>query len=375
MRIEISSSGFGGAAISELQSNLNTYIGDAESILESFKTIKESTAGLNGGAGNLQEALENIDSRARTEESKIQDAKAIQNRVIDFVRLAVRVDQSVSEKVNCNKDELYRVNPWLKPTTSVEEEIPWYEQAWNWLCGAGETVVEGAKQAWNWISDTAVKAWNGIVAFYNEHKKIIDTVLIVVGAVVAIAAVIATGGLAGAALVPLLTALGASTAVASAISATVAVIAVVSTVAASTLNIFDVWMEIDNPMFNGWQKGLNITSAVSNILYSVGGIYNSIKGYKMFSRIDWSGYPEGAQKPTGFYRVLEGEEYDAARKLANTTNNKLHRLNPDLAGLQIHEIHPVKFGGSPDNILNKLFLTPEEHSKFTVFWNRFMRGL
>ena len=43
MRIEISSSGFGGAAVSELQSDLGSYIGDAESVLSSFKTIKEST--------------------------------------------------------------------------------------------------------------------------------------------------------------------------------------------------------------------------------------------------------------------------------------------------------------------------------------------
>lgn len=375
MRIEISSGGVGGVAVSELQRDLSTYIDNATSVIACFKTVKGSTSGLNGGVGNLEGALSSVDSRVQSEETKLQDAKNIQNRIDGFIDLATIVDNSVSEKVNKNKNELYRVNPWLKPTTSVEEEIPWYEQAWNWLCGAGETVVEGAKRAWNWVSDTAAKAWNGIVAFYNEHKKIIDTVLIVVGAVAAIAAVIATGGLVGAALVPLLTALGASTAIASAISATVAIIAVVSTVAASTLNIFDVWMEIDNPTFNGWQKGLNITSAVSNILYSIGGIYNSIKGYKLFSRIDWSGYPEGAQKPTGFYRVLDGEEYDVARKLANTTNNKLHRMNPNLAGLQIHEIHPVKFGGSPDNILNKLFLTPEEHAKFTVFWNRFMRGL
>lgn len=170
MRIEISSSGFGGAAVSELQSDLGSYIGDAESVLSSFKTIKESTIGLNGGAGNLQGALENVDSRVRTEEGKIQEAKTIQKKVNEFVSLASRIDQSVSEKVNSNKEELYRVNPWLKPATSVDEEVPWYEQAWNWLCGAGEAITDGAKQVWNWVSDTATKAWKGIVEFYQEYK-------------------------------------------------------------------------------------------------------------------------------------------------------------------------------------------------------------
>lgn len=275
MRIEISSSGFGGAAVSELQSDLGSYIGDAESVLSSFKTIKESTIGLNGGAGNLQGALENVDSRVRTEEGKIQEAKTIQKKVNEFVSLASRIDQSVSEKVNSNKEELYRVNPWLKPATSVDEEVPWYEQAWNWLCGAGEAITDGAKQVWNWVSDTATKAWKGIVEFYQEYKKIIDTVLIVVGAVLAVVAVIGSGGLA---LVPLLGALGLSTAAATAISTIVAVVAVVSTVVAAGMNIADTWLEIDSPMFNTVQKVLNITSTVTNLAYSIGNIYNSIKG-------------------------------------------------------------------------------------------------
>ena len=277
MKIEISSSGFGGAAVSELQNDLGAYIGDVESVLSSFKTIKESTIGLNGGVGNLQRALENVDSRVRTEEGKIQEAKTIQKKVNEFVSLASRIDQSVSEKVNSNKEELYRVNPWLKPATSVDEEMPWYEQAWNWLCGAGEAITDGAKQVWNWISDTATKAWNGIVEFYQEYKKIIDTVLIVVGAVLAVVAVIGSGGLA---LVPLLGAWGLSTATATAISIIVAVVAVVSTVGSAGMNAADIWLEIDSPMFNTVQKVLNITSTVSNLAYSIGNIYNSIKGVK-----------------------------------------------------------------------------------------------
>lgn len=158
---------------------------------------------------------------------------------------------------------------------SVNEEIPWYEQAWNWLCGTGETIVDGAKQAWNWVSDTAVKAWNGIVEFYQEHKKVIDTILIVVGAIAAIAAVVVTGGVA---LVPLLGVLGVSTATAVAISTAVAVTAVISTVGASVLNLVDIWCEIDNPIFNSFQKALNIVSTVTNLAYSIGNIYNSIKG-------------------------------------------------------------------------------------------------
>ena len=92
------------------------------------------------------------------------------------------------------------------------------------------------------------------------------------GAVAAIAAVIVTGGVA---LVPLLGALGVSTATAIAIGTAVAV---VSTAAGSILNLIDVWCEIDNPIFNTFQKTLNIISTVTNLTYSIGNIYNSIKG-------------------------------------------------------------------------------------------------
>lgn len=275
MRIEISSGSFGDAAVSELQSNFATYINDAESIISSFKTVKESTIGLNGGVGNLQGALDNVDSRIQYEDNKLQEAKNVQNKVNEFISLAARVDDSVSGKVDNNKNEFYRVNPWLKPAVSVEDEIPWYEQAWDWLCGTGEAITYGAKKVWDWVADTAVKAWNGIVEFYQEYKKIIDTVLIAIGAIVAVVAVISTGGLA---LVPLLGALGVSTTVATTISTVVAVVAVVSTIGASGLNIIDTWMEIDSPGFNMIQKVFNITSTVSNITYSIGNIYNSIKG-------------------------------------------------------------------------------------------------
>ena len=358
--------------VMQYQADLSNMIMDAESMLNSFKIVKQSTVSLNGGAGTLVSAADDIDKRIQKEELKRNSAIEVKNKSNDFLELAQRVDNNVSSLVNKNKEELYCVNPWLRPATSVEKEKPWYEKTWDWLCGKGEALVDGAKKAWNWIGDTAKKAWDGLVEFYQEHKKIIDTVLIVVGAVVAIAAVIGTGGLA---LVPLLTTLGLAEGMATAISITVAVVAVVSTVGSSVMNVIDTWAEIDNKQFNAWQSVFNWTSVISNGFYSIGHIFNSIKGYKQFNRLDWSEYPEGAKKPKGYYRLLEGDEYDAARKVANDVNRNIHKMNPEYAGLQIHEIHPVKFGGSPSNWNNKVVLTPSEHAKYTVFWNRIMKGL
>lgn len=95
-----------------------------------------------------------------------------------------------------------------------------------------------------------------------------------------------------------------------------------------------------------------------------------------FNLMNWSKYPSWAPKPTGTVRVLTGAEYEAARKAANAANAALRRTNPAAyAGKQIHEIAPVKFGGSPTDASNKMALTPAQHSDITNFWNQLMRDL
>ena len=48
---------------------------------------------------------------------------------------------------------------------------------------------------------------------------------------------------------------------------------------------------------------------------------------------------------------------------------------PELKGLHIHEIHPVKFNGSPTDLGNKMIVTPAEHYELNTFWNRAMRSM
>ncbi len=58
-----------------------------------------------------------------------------------------------------------------------------------------------------------------------------------------------------------------------------------------------------------------------------------------------------------------------ARNLANSTNQSLRNSNPSFfKGLEIHEIQPVKFNGSPTDLTNKLFLSPTEHKSYTKYW-------
>ena len=95
-----------------------------------------------------------------------------------------------------------------------------------------------------------------------------------------------------------------------------------------------------------------------------------------FSVSNWEGYPSGGVKPEGPFRLLEGQEYSNSRDLANSTNSAIRKADPEsFRGLQIHEIHPIKFGGNPTNMSNKILLTPAEHAQYTNFWNSMMRGI
>ena len=95
-----------------------------------------------------------------------------------------------------------------------------------------------------------------------------------------------------------------------------------------------------------------------------------------FSISDWNGYPDNLPRPEGPFRLLVADEYESARKLADKTNAKLHRDFPEVySGKDIHEIHPVKFGGSATDLSNKVALTRSEHAKFTTWWNRMQRSI
>ena len=75
MRIEISAGGIGcGTSIMEFSSVFDGFLSNTDSVISCFKTIKNETYSLSGGAGNLQTALDNLESRVRTEEALKESA-------------------------------------------------------------------------------------------------------------------------------------------------------------------------------------------------------------------------------------------------------------------------------------------------------------
>ena len=48
----------------------------------------------------------------------------------------------------------------------------------------------------------------------------------------------------------------------------------------------------------------------------------------------------------------------------------LPQINMSAVGKEVHEIHPIVFGGSPTDDKNKALVPSEEHAKLSVFWNK-----
>jgi hypothetical protein len=85
-------------------------------------------------------------------------------------------------------------------------------------------------------------------------------------------------------------------------------------------------------------------------------------------------YPDNVSSPSGPFRLLNGDDYSAARAAADRANQALRReANGELHGMEIHEIQPVKWGGSPTDIANKVALPRALHSEVTTWWNRLQR--
>ncbi|MER8433528.1 hypothetical protein [Mesorhizobium caraganae] len=86
-----------------------------------------------------------------------------------------------------------------------------------------------------------------------------------------------------------------------------------------------------------------------------------------FSISDWTGYPTLIPRP----------EHSAARIAADKAN-RIIRRKQGLVGqsVDVHEINPVKFGGSPIDPANKIVLPRDVHrQQVTPWWNQLLKDL
>lgn len=96
-----------------------------------------------------------------------------------------------------------------------------------------------------------------------------------------------------------------------------------------------------------------------------------------FSISDWTGYPALVSKPEGPFIRLESTEYTAARNAADKANRTIRRKQGLVRqSVDVHEIKPVKFGGSPVDASNKVVLPREVHQQqITPWWNKLLKDI
>jgi hypothetical protein len=89
---------------------------------------------------------------------------------------------------------------------------------------------------------------------------------------------------------------------------------------------------------------------------------------------EWSTYPSGVPRPPqGALKLAGVTAYATARKAANAINGWIRKiLGSAVDGKEIHEILPVRFGGSPTEIANKIALSAAKHNEVTAWRNKLM---
>ena len=250
--------------IGEVKKSVDDYSSELFSLKLKAVNIRKSVC-------NLDDVIGMVQTSTQIQEQKAESLEAFSQKTEEFTAEAARIDEDAAAVIKQNKENFYNKYNYLKPDA---EKSDW-EEFWD-------DAAEWCKEHW---------------------QEIVTTVGIIVGAALAIAAVVTTGG---AALVPLLTALGVAAGTAANISLAVAAIAVVSTIGAAALNIADTWGNIDNPIFNILQSALNWTSTISNGLYDIGLLYNTIK-YKFGGRFNHgSKGASGAKKPSEIAKSWQG---------------------------------------------------------------------
>ena len=94
-----------------------------------------------------------------------------------------------------------------------------------------------------------------------------------------------------------------------------------------------------------------------------------------FRITDWSDYPDDyvpMPDTDTVWTLRIGDDYEKARDAADTVNKAIRKKDNyhSKNQLEIHEIIPVKFGGSPTDISNKVGIQGKAHRRYvTPWWN------
>ena len=107
-------------------------------------TLKNTLQGVDSSTCNLQDTVDSISSSSKSEKSKIEDLKKLNNKLIEFIETASRKDSAAEEEIKKSKEDFYTKYSYLKPECekSVIEHI----------CDGVQSAAEWCKEHWKFIA-------------------------------------------------------------------------------------------------------------------------------------------------------------------------------------------------------------------------------
>ncbi len=124
MRIEMRAGGLMGTLdVSMYQATFNSFSNSSSKVRDDFDRVVSSFYSLNGGVGNLQNAVSLIQQRIRQESQKQENIQITRQETNKFLSETVATDRKVATIVDKNNDDFYRVSPHLKPSLPAISNI------------------------------------------------------------------------------------------------------------------------------------------------------------------------------------------------------------------------------------------------------------
>ena len=106
-------------------------------------TLKNTLQGVDSSTCNLQDTVDSISSSSKSEKSKIEDLKKLNNKLSEFIETASRKDSAAEEEIKKSKEDFYTKYSYLKPECekSVIEHI----------CDGVQSAADWCKEHWKLI--------------------------------------------------------------------------------------------------------------------------------------------------------------------------------------------------------------------------------
>lgn len=80
-----------------------------------FETLKNTLQGVDNSTFNLQDTVDSISSSSKSEKSKIEDLKKLNNKLSEFIETVLRKDSAAEEEIKKSKEDFYTKYSYLKP--------------------------------------------------------------------------------------------------------------------------------------------------------------------------------------------------------------------------------------------------------------------